>query len=179
MVFGTRSDLDRAEKDGQRFEGRSRSPVVTRTRQILEEHAERDPCGKKPLEERHRLHRNGDGAWHDLHGSPAHHKLLVDDCTRLLLYVHRNLALSESIPNKTARNREYFARTYGAKLCAKAKSSWAVETNGEEERLMPSRACDVCYSWFRGKLQPQGTRHANHFQWRDFWIPDDALWQVC
>ena len=36
-VFGTRTDLDRSEKGGQRFDGRSRSPVVTRTRQILEE----------------------------------------------------------------------------------------------------------------------------------------------
>ena len=132
-----------------------------------------------PLEDRHWLHSQGKGACRDVHGHPEHHETLLDDCTDLLRNVHRTLALPESIPNRTAWDVEHFVRKYGSILCVQAKRRRAVETHGEEERLMPSRGCDVCYSWWRGKLTRQGRTHTNQFQWRDFFIPDDALRQVC
>ena len=103
----------------------------------------------------------------------------MTDCTELLLHVHRDLALPGSIPKRSARDEEHFVQTYGSVLCAKAKSRQAVETKGEEERLKPSRAFEVIYSWWHDKLTPQGGTHANQFEWRDFFIPDDALRQVC
>ena len=60
-----------------------------------------DPCGKMTQEERHRVQNQGFRAWHDAHGTPEHHTVLLDDCTQLLLNVHRRFSLSCSIPNRT------------------------------------------------------------------------------
>ena len=103
------------------------------------------------LAERLHLQEHGYRAWHDCHGRPQHHSLLLDDATQLLLNTHKLLPMNTvpSTLNRIGCQEVRFACNYRVKPCAVAKSRWAAEMCATEERLMTTRACNVCYYLFQ------------------------------